>query len=58
MISVPVWKIGMNLETELQNCLLTSREGFTDDPFQCPVKDGFVELTMPPKSAVFLREVD
>ena len=57
-ISVPVWKIGMKLETDLENCLLTDREGFTDDAFHCPVKDGFVELTMPSKSAVVLKEVD
>ena len=57
-ISVPVWKIGMKLETDLENCLLSDREGFTDDAFYCPVKDGFVELKMPPKSAVVLKEVD
>ena len=48
----------MKLETDLENCLLTEREGFSDDAFHCPVKDGFAELTMPPKSAVVLKEVD
>ena len=57
-ISVPVWKIGMAPETELENCLMTDRDGFTDSEFRCPVKDGFAELTLPPKSAAILKEVD
>lgn len=56
-ISVPVWQIGMKAEGSLENCLMTSRDGFTDFGFQCPVKNGFAELTLPPKSAVVLKEV-
>ncbi len=57
-ISVPVWQIGMKAEGSLENCLMTSRDGFTDFGFQCPVKNGFAELTLPPKSAVVLKEVE
>ena len=56
-VSVPVWEIGMKLNTILQNCLMTSEEGFTDFCFQCPVKNGFAELMLPARSAVVLKEV-
>lgn len=56
-VSVPVWEIGMALHTTLENWLMTSQEGFTDFGFQCPVKNGFAELTLPPKSAAVLKEV-
>lgn len=56
-ISVPVWQTDMKAEGSLKNCLVTSRDGFTDFGFQCPVKNGFAELTLPPKSAVVLKEV-
>ncbi|MGN0135130.1 glycoside hydrolase family 13 protein [Anaerotignum sp.] len=57
-ISVPVWQAGMKLEGSLENCLMTNRDGFTDFAFQCPVKNGFAELTMPPKSAAAWKEVE
>lgn len=56
-VSIPVWKIGMELNGVLENCLMTNRDGFTDFGFQCPIKNGFAELTLPPKSAVVLKEV-
>lgn len=56
-VSIPVWETGMKLDTTLENCLMTNRDGFTDFAFQCPVKNGFAELTLPPKSAAVLKEV-
>ena len=57
-ISVPVWQIGMQPEGTLENWLMTSRDGFTDFGFQYPIKNGFAEVTLPPKSAVVLKEVE
>ena len=56
-VSIPVWEIGMDLNGVLENCLMTNRDGFTDFGFQCPIKNGFAELTLPPKSAAVLKEV-
>ena len=56
-ISVPVWQIGMVLEGTLKNCLTTSRDGFTKFPFAYSVKGGMAEVTLPPKSAMVLKEV-
>lgn len=56
-ISVPVWQLDMQAEGTLENCLMTSRDGYTDFGFRCPVKNGFAELTLPPKSAAVLKEV-
>ena len=56
-VSIPVWEIGMELNGTLENYLMTSREGFTDYGFQCSIKNGFVELTLPPKSAAVWKEV-
>ena len=56
-VSIPVWETGMKLDSTLENCLMTNRDGFTDFAFQCPVKNGFAELTLPPKSAAVLKEV-
>lgn len=56
-ISVPVWQIGMALEGTLKNCLTTSRDGFTKFPFAYSVKGGMAEVTLPPKSAMVLKEV-
>ncbi|MBR5269356.1 MAG: alpha amylase C-terminal domain-containing protein, partial [Anaerotignum sp.] len=56
-ITVPVWEIGMKLDSALENCLMTDREGFTEFAFQCPVKDGVAELSLPAKSAIVLKEV-
>lgn len=57
-ISVPVWQIGMKADGSLENCLMTNRDGFTVFGFQCPVKNGLAELTLPPKSAAVLKEVE
>ena len=56
-VSIPVWEIGVRLISTLENCLMTNRDTFTDFAFQCPVKDGYVEMTLPPKSAAVLKEV-
>lgn len=56
-VSIPEWEIGMDLNGVLENCLMTNRDGFTDFGFQCPIKNGFAELTLPPKSAAVLKEV-
>ena len=56
-VSIPVWETGMKLDSTLENCLMTNRDGFTDFAFQYPVKNGFAELTLPPKSAAVLKEV-
>lgn len=56
-ISVPVWQIGMSKEGTLENCLMTSCEGFSDFHFRYSVKKGVAELNMPPKSAMVLKEV-
>jgi len=55
--SIPVWKTGMELNCTLKNLLMTNKDGFTDFRFQCPVKNGYAELSLPPKSAVVLKEV-
>ena len=56
-ISVPVWEMDMTLNTVMENCLMTNQEGYTTFRFQYPVVDGYVELALPPKSAVVLKEV-
>jgi len=56
-ISVPVWEMGMQLNGMLENCLMTDRNGFTDDRFQTPVKNGYADFSIPPKSAVVMKEV-
>ena len=56
-VSVPAWKTGMQVNGTLENCLMTNRDTFTDFKFQCPIKDGYVDLTLPPKSAAVLKEV-
>lgn len=54
---VPVWEIGMKPDSVLKNCLMTSKEGFSEYGFHYPVKNGYAELTLPPKSAIILKEV-
>ena len=56
-ITVPVWEIGMRLDSTLENCLMTNKDGFAEFAFQIPVKDGVAELSLPAKSAVILKEV-
>ena len=47
----------MQLNGMLENCLMTDRNGFTDDRFQTPVKNGYADFSIPPKSAVVMKEV-
>ena len=56
-ISVPVWQMEVQVESTLQNCLMTNRDGFTEFGFQYPVRNGSVLLPLPPKSAMVLREL-
>ncbi len=55
--SIPVWQIGVKPESALANQLMTSRDGITEFPMLFSVTDGRAELTLPPKSAIVLKEV-
>ena len=56
-VSIPVWQIGVQAEGTLQNCLMTNRDGFTVFGFSYPVRNGNVLLSLPPKSAMAVREI-
>ena len=56
-VSIPVWQMGVQTEGTLQNCLMTNRDGFTVFGFSYPVRNGNVLLSLPPKSAMAVREI-
>lgn len=56
-VAIPVWQMGTSIEGALQNCLMTNQDGFSEFGFQYPIKNGEVLLTLPPKSAMALKEI-
>lgn len=56
-VQIPLWQIGVNTEGDMENLLTTGREGFMDAPVHYPVKSGQIELLLPPKSGMVLKEV-
>lgn len=56
-ISIPVWEIGVSDGCRMQQLLLTTADVFTIETFYYKVKDGCINITMPPLSAIILNEV-
>ena len=56
-INIPVWEIGTADGCRMQQLLLTTAEAFTIEAFTYKVKDGSINIIMPPESAIILKEI-
>ena len=56
-MSIPVWQLGVADEDQMVRLMMTDEEGFTMKSEIYDVEKGFVELTLPPLSAVVLKKI-
>lgn len=50
-VRIPVWLAGITDSMELRRCMLTYEEGYNAGQVLYPVKDGVLEITLPPRGA-------
>ena len=53
-VRIPVWPAGITDGTALRRCMLTYEEGYNAGQVLYPVKDGVLEITLPPRGAAVL----
>ena len=53
-VRIPVWPAGITDSMELRRCMLTYEEGYNAGQVLYPVKDGVLEITLPPRGAAVL----
>lgn len=53
-VRIPVWLAGITDSMELRRCMLTYEEGYNAGQVLYPVKDGVLEITLPPRGAAVL----
>lgn len=53
-VRIPVWLAGIIDSMELRRCMLTYEEGYNAGQVLYPVKDGVLEITLPPRGAAVL----
>lgn len=54
-ITMPVWKAGVPGETLMNRIMVTTNEGFNTDIVHIPVKNGHIEVSLLPQSAIVLK---
>ncbi|MCU6732314.1 glycoside hydrolase family 13 protein [Diplocloster agilis] len=55
VMDISVWETGIPIECEMERLMLTTRDGHTTEPETYRVREGRMELKLPPFSAVILR---
>ncbi len=56
-VGVPVWEIGVKDKGVMERIFMTEPKGFTSVKTYINVESGYVEMLMPPKSGVILKEI-
>lgn len=56
-VTIPVWQIGVSIQGQMEQLIVTNEDGFSTEKSKTPVENGHICLTLPCKSGILLKEV-
>lgn len=56
-LNIPVWRLGITVQTRMMRVFVTSRDGFSDASQMLPVENGFIHVTISGVSGVIIKDI-